>query len=526
MRRSPDNSAADGAWWRDAVCYQVYLRSFADSDGDGIGDLDGVRARLGYLELLGVDALWLTPFHRSPMIDHGYDISDHRGVDPVYGTLDSFDALLSDARKRGLKVIIDLVVNHSSSEHEWFLQALREGPGSRARDRYVFRDGRGADGAEPPNNWPGLYGGPAWTRVADGQWYLHLRTPEQPDLNPADPEVLADLELTMRFWLDRGVDGFRVDAAHLVGPNSWLDVPYDLLDTRREHFGEEPRDPRGDNDAGHDTHRLIRKVLDDYPDRVAIGDVWIQDNERFNRYLRADELHAAFNYRLAHADFGADTIRAAIENAIQSASGAAPTWVLSNHDLIRGITRYGDDSSGRLRARAMALVEFALPGLVCVYNGEELGLPSIELPEWALQDPIWKLSRRTERGRDGSRMPIPWEGQLAPFGFSTGEITWLPVPQEWGLLSVERQVEDPDSMLSLYRQAMELRATHPAFTGQEIEWYGAPEGCFAFRRRDSGLICALNASGAPIPLPPGELLLASAPVENDLLPNDSAAWLV
>ncbi|MCE7007514.1 glycoside hydrolase family 13 protein [Kibdelosporangium philippinense] len=510
---------ADGPWWQHAVFYQVYVRSFADSDGDGVGDLDGVRSRLGYLELLGVDALWLTPFFTSPMADHGYDVANPRDVDPVFGDLEKFDLLVAEAHERGIRVTIDLVPNHTSDQHPWFVAAVEAGPGSPERDRYWFRQG-----AYPPNNWTSIFGGSAWSQLPDGDWYLHLFAPEQPDLNWANPEVSADLERTLRFWLDRGIDGFRIDVAHgMAKPESLPDMA-----PREEGTGlhDNAVDPRFDNDGVHEVHRMIRKVLDGYPNTMAIGEIWVKGDERFAHYLRPDELHLGFNFRLVEADFDADAVRLAIESSLHAAADSTPTWTLSNHDVVRHVTRYGDGELGLRRARAMTLVEFALPGALYIYNGEELGLPTVELPEWALQDPVWKRSGHTRRGRDGSRIPVPWEGTEPPYGFSTTANTWLPMPLEWASLTVEAQLEDEDSTLSLYRHAIELRKSHPAFGGAVVEWYGAPAGCFAFRRKGGGLICALNTSSAPVPIPPGELLLASEPLVDGQLPPDAAVWLV
>ncbi|MCP3800895.1 glycoside hydrolase family 13 protein [Allokutzneria sp. A3M-2-11 16] len=534
MRPSPGpesaalSTAPSTPWWNDSVFYQVYVRSFADSNGDGVGDLDGIRARLGYLELLGVDALWLTPFFRSPMADHGYDVADPRDVDPLFGDLAAFDRLVADAHARGIKVTIDLVPNHSSDQRDWFQEALRAGPGSPERERYIFREGRGDDGSEPPNNWPSIFGGPAWTRVADGQWYLHLFAPEQPDLNWANPEVAEDLDDTLRFWLDRGVDGFRIDVAHgMAKPADLPDVSEGFVDGSGV-LHDNANDPRFDNEEVHEIHRRIRKVLDEYQDRMAVGEIWVKGDDRFAAYVRPDELHLGFNFRLVETGFEAAEVRSAIEHSVAAvrAVGALPTWTLSNHDVDRHTTRYGGGELGQARARAMALVELALPGVVYLYNGEELGLPNVDLPDWALQDPVWERSGHTRRGRDGCRIPMPWEGSGPTFGFTTAETTWLPMPGDWGPLTVEAQLEDPASMLSLYRQAVELRRTHPGFAGEEIEWYGAPEGCFAFRRKTGGLICALNTSDSPVPLPPGEVVLSSAPLTSDgELPPNSAAWL-
>jgi alpha-glucosidase len=508
-------------WWRDATFYQVYVRSFADSDGDGVGDLDGVRERLGYLELLGVDALWLTPFFRSPMADHGYDVADPRDVDPVFGDLAAFDRLVAEAHRAGIKVTIDLVPNHTSDEHVWFQEALGD-PYGPARERYIFREGR--DGG-PPNNWISIFGGPAWTQVPDGHWYLHLFDVRQPDLNWEHPDVRADFERTLRFWLDRGVDGFRIDVAH--GMAKPADLP-DMDLRAGNRIGQHSLyDPRFDDDGVHDIHRLVRSVLDEYPDRMAVGEIWVTDSERLALYLRPDELHLGFNFRLVLANFDAVELRTAIDASVDAAAmaGVPPTWTVSNHDVVRAPTRYGDGTLGTQRARAMALVELGLPGVVYLYNGEELGLPNVPIPDWALQDPKYFRSGGEIRGRDGCRVPLPWQGAEPPFGFSLSSTTWLPMPQEWAKLTVERQLEDADSTLSLYRQAIELRKTHRAFAGAELEWYGAPAGCFAYRRRGGGLVCVLNASETPVPLPAGEILLASGPLNDRHLPPNTTAWL-
>ncbi len=537
MRRADDRRLAseDEAWWRDAVFYQVYVRSFADANSDGVGDLEGVRSRLGYLELLGVDALWLTPFFRSPMVDHGYDVSDPRDIDPLFGDLDTFDRLLTDAHHRGLRIIIDLVPNHTSDRHEWFQAAVAAPPGSPARGRYIFRDGAGLGGSQPPNNWTSTFGGPAWTRLRTSageasQWYLHLFAPEQPDLNWENPEVTADLEQTMRFWLDRGVDGFRIDVAHgMAKPIGLPEMTHPiaagtgLLDT-------DVADPRFNADGVHDIHRMIRKVLDEYPARVAIGEIWVSDDAAFARYLRPDELHMGFNFRLLEAAFDAAGVRDAIEHTLIAVQGspAPATWTISTHDAVRPVTRYGGGEVGMARARAMMLVQLALPGPVYLYNGDELGLPNVELPDWALQDPVWRRSGFTAQGGGDCPVPLPWEGITSPYGFSRTPGTWLPMPGDWAGYAVEAQLEDPNSTLSLCRQAVELRKGHQAFTGSELEWYGAPPGCLAFRRKGSGLVCGLNTSGTAVSLPPGQVLLSSAPLppSGDALPPDTAVWLI
>ncbi|HVX43087.1 MAG TPA: alpha-amylase family glycosyl hydrolase [Mycobacteriales bacterium] len=527
MHRSPDNPAGAGsaaAWWRDAVFYQVYLRSFADGDGDGVGDLAGLRERLDYANLLGVDALWLSPFYPSPMVDNGYDVADPRGIDPLFGDLAQFDEFMVDAHRSGLKILLDVVPNHSSDQHPWFVEALASEPGSPARRRYHFRDGRGGDGATPPNNWQSVFGGPAWTRVPDGQWYLHLFAPEQPDLNWANEQVWADFQKTLRFWLDRGVDGIRIDVGHGMAKPEGL--PDAAAATGTELLADEQSDPRFDDDGVHDIHRMIRRVLDGYPARMAIGEVWVQDPDRLARYVRPDELHQVFNFALLKAPWDAAAFTRAITDSItaMNAAGSAPSWALSNHDTERQVTRYGGGERGVRRARAAALLQLALPGSCYVYAGDELGLADVEIPPDAIQDPIWERSGH-ERHRDGARVPLPWSGEKPPYGFSPAESTWLPMPENWGSTTIEAQLEDPGSMLSLYREAVELRHTRPEFSGADVQWYGAPEGCLAFRR-DGGLVCALNASANPVPVPRGSVILSSVPLEDGKLPTDAAVWLV
>ena len=506
-------------WWSRAVFYQVYPRSFHDSNGDGVGDLDGVRAHLDHLTTLGVDALWLNPVMVSPMADHGYDVADPRDVDPMFGGIDALDRLIDAAHARGIRITMDLVPNHTSSTHPWFVEALAD---PARRDRYIFRDGR--DGG-PPNNWRSVFGGPAWTRVYDadgtpGQWYLHLFDPGQPDLNWDNPEVFADLEKTLRFWLDRGVDGFRIDVAH--GMAKPTDLP-DMTVTDTELLRNGDTDPRFDNDGVHDIHRFIRRVLDEYPDRVAVGEVWVHGNEQFAKYLRPDELHLGFNFRLVQADFDAAEIREAIDNALAAAAlaGATPTWTLSNHDVEREVTRYGGGPRGLARARAMALVMLALPGVAFVYNGAELGLPNVELPDEVLQDPVWERSGHTERGRDACRVPLPWSDTAPPYGFSDTTDTWLPMPEGWAALTVESQRTDPASTLTLYRRAIGLRRSRAEFDGDTITWLD--ELTF---RLPGGLVCALNAGAEPVPLPAGTVLLTSGPLVERMLGPDTAAWLV
>ncbi|AQT79397.1 alpha-amylase [Mycolicibacterium litorale] len=509
-------------WWTDAVFYQVYPRSFADSNGDGVGDLDGVTDHLDHLSALGIDAIWLNPVMVSPMADHGYDVADPRDVDPMFGGLGALDRLIEQAHTRGIRVTMDLVPNHTSSQHAWFQAALAATPGSAERERYIFRDGRGRAGSSPPNNWVSVFGGPAWTRVADGQWYLHLFDPAQPDLNWDNPEVFEDLEKTLRFWLDRGVDGFRIDVAH--GMSKPPGLP-DMSNPDVEMLTSQDDDPRFNHEGVHDIHRGIRSVLDDYPHAVSIGEIWVFENEDFAKYLRPDELHMGFNFRLVRADFDAVSIHGAIENALAAASieDASPTWTLSNHDVDREVTRYGGGTVGLARARAMAMVMLALPGAVFIYNGEELGLPNVDLPDEVLQDPVWERSGHTERGRDGCRVPMPWSGTAPPFGFSSSPDTWLPIPPEWDTLTVERQLADPDSTLAFFRTIVGLRRSQLHVTENDVEWLQLGSDALAFL--SGGLVCVLNTGSRPLTLPGGTVIAASTPVNNGALQPNSAAWI-
>jgi alpha-glucosidase len=510
------------------VFYQIYPRSFCDSNADGVGDLDGVTAHLDHLDRLGVDAIWLNPVTVSPMADHGYDVADPRDVDPLFGGIDALDRLIEAAHRRDIRVTMDLVPNHTSSQHPWFQAALASSPGSEQRARYLFRDGTGPAGRHPPNNWVSVFGGAAWTRVVEadgnpGQWYLHLFDAEQPDLNWDNPEIFDDLAKTLRFWLERGVDGFRIDVAH--GMSKPPDLP-DMQSPENRLLSDMASDPRFNHEGVHDIHRGIRKVLDEYPESVAVGEVWVYDNAQFAAYLRPDELHLGFNFRLVRAGFDAAEIRDAIENSLAAVAieGATPTWTLSNHDVEREVSRYGGGETGLARARAMALVMLALPGAVFIYNGEELGLPNVELPDEVLQDPTWFRSGGTERGRDGCRVPMPWSGEAPPFGFSESGDTWLPIPPEWSALTVEKQSADDGSTLAFYTSALRLRSARGEFDGWTVDWLDGPPDTLTFRL-PGGLTCMLNAGAAPVDLPDGDLLLASAELIGGRLPADAAAWL-
>lgn len=539
--------AGDGApWWRDAVIYQIYIRSFADRNGDGVGDVAGIRSRLPYLRDLGVDAVWITPWYPSPMVDGGYDVSDYTGIDPLFGTVADAEALIAEAHDHGLRVIIDIVPNHSSDRHPWFQEALRAGAGTAARARYHFRPGRGPGGELPPNDWLSVFGGPAWTRAADGEWYLHLFASEQPDFNWESPEVRAEFERVLEFWLDRGTDGFRIDVAHgLVKQPGFPDLgpdQQDILDpvNRADH-------PHWDRDEVHDIFRGWREVAERYEGhRTFVAEAWVADPARLARYVRSGGLHTAFNFDFLLAPWNAGRLRTVIDENLEAlgAVGAPASWVLSNHDVVRHVSRYGqpdaeargprpdpagsaDLEAGSRRARAAALLMLALPGGAYVYQGEELGLPEVEdIPEADLQDPIWERSGRTVRGRDGCRVPIPWSGAAPPYGFGAdGATPWLPQPAEWSDRTVEAQTGRPGSILELYRAALRTRRGHPALGDGGLRWLPAPEGVLLFARAP-GFACMINLSGAPSPLPEGAgILLASEPLHSGLLPPDAAAWL-
>ena len=521
-RPVPADRSTDPDWWKTAVFYQIYPRSFADSNGDGEGDLNGIRARLDYLRDLGVDALWLSPFYVSPMTDGGYDVADPCDVDPRFGTLDDFDAMVAAAHERGIRVTVDLVPNHFSDQHVWFQQALRAAPGSPERARFHFADGTGVDGAEPPNNWPSVFGGPAWTRVPDGQWYLHLFAAEQPDVNWTNPEVRDEFARVVRFWLDRGADGFRVDVAHGMAKADGLPdmkaAPNQLL----THVAD---DPRFDQPAVHDHLRGLRAVIDEYPGAMAVGEVWAESVERQVAYIRPDELHLAFNFDLVRADWQAPAFFQAIQDAMDATArvGAPNTWVLANHDIDRHATRLGGGEVGQARARAAAMIQLALPGAAYLYQGDELGLENVDLPDDVLQDPAWERSGHTERGRDGERVPLPWAGSAPPFDFTTAT-PWLPMPADWAALTVEAQLADSHSMLSLYRRILACRRALPEFTSPAFDWVGAPDGCLAFRRGES-FVLVTNFSAVPAELPHGEVLLASAPLSAGTLAPNASVWL-
>jgi alpha-glucosidase len=500
-------------WWRSAAVYQIYVRSFQDSNGDGVGDLPGIRSRLQYLKDLGVDALWLTPFYPSPQADHGYDVADYTDVDPQFGTLDDFDVLVADAHGLGVRVTIDIVPNHTSDQHEWFQNAIAD-PEHPDRRRYMFRPGRNGG---PPNGWTSAFGGPAWTLdEATGDYYLHFFTAEQPDLDWHNPAVQESFEQILRFWLDRGVDGFRIDVAH------GLFKAQDL----REMVEPAPRPPFGDwlsalmQPELHPLYRRWRQVADEYSGgRIYVGEIVIENQEKIATYVEPDQLHLSFNFAFLYEQWDADHMRETIDRTLHAlgAVGAPATWVFENHDVTRLPTRHGGGDVGQRRARAAALLLFGLPGTSFTYQGQELGLEEVELPAEARQDPIYVRTNGARKGRDGCRVPIPWTKEPPAFGF-TDAAPWLPMPQDWGAIGVEAQEGDPDSMLSLYRSAIRLRPRTDDFA-----WRESPNGTMIFDRGE--LTCLVNFDAPELELPDGELVLASEPGITTSLPADTAAWV-
>lgn len=535
------------SWIHDAVVYQIYPRSFADADENGLGDIRGILANVPYLASLGIDAVWLSPFYPSALADGGYDVDDYRDVDPRLGTLADLDELITALHAVGIRLIVDIVPNHSSNRHPWFVEALAAPPGAPARDRYIFRDGTGTDGNEPPSDWQSHFDGSAWTRVPDGQWYLHLFAQEQPDLNWEHPEVRADFLRTLQFWADRGVDGFRVDVAHTLVK--------DLTPPLRSRPNADPQaipedgsDPLYDRDEVHEIYREWRSLFDRYdPPLEAVAEVWVPSSRR-SLYARPTELGQAFNFDLLEARWDADEFRRIVVANLKQAAGdgASSTWVLSNHDVVRHRSRYGlpqheplrsgdgglldrwlmsdgaqpreDRERGARRARAAAQLVWALPGSAYVFQGEELGLPEVaDLPRERLQDPIWRRSGGTRKGRDGCRVPLPWSTG-ADLGF--GSQPHLPQPAWFAEFAVSVQEQDPDSFLSFYRTGITLRRR---FRDLPFAWEPAPDGVLAFQRGTHLIMC--NMSERSVALPPGEVVFSSAPCEAALLPPDTTVWI-
>jgi len=542
-------TSSDPNWWRQATVYQIYPRSFADANGDGLGDLRGVTEKIPYLAALGVDAVWLSPFYPSPLADGGYDVADYRDVDPRLGTLEDFDRMAEGLHAAGIKLIADIVPNHSSDQHPWFREALAGGRGSAVRERYIFRDGLGPDGSEPPSDWVSHFGGSAWTRITEpsgepGQWYLHLFAKEQPDWNWEHPEVRKDFETTLRFWSDRGVDGFRVDVAHALAKD--MSEPLRSKPSVADELTPvDGQDPLFDRDEVHEIYAEWRKIFDEYdPPRSAVAEAWVPAQRR-PAYASPEGLGQAFNFDLLRADFDSGQFRDIITNnlAQAEASGASSTWVLSNHDVVRHATRYGlpsgidhgrwlmgdgtepplDHEAGLRRARAATLLILALPGSTYLYQGEELGLFEVaDLPAEVLQDPIWQRTGRKLKGRDGCRVPLPWTADGPSFGFGSNG-AHLPQPPEFAKSSVATQDGRPDSTLEFYRSALRLRAELQC--AEEMDWVDGGEGSVLHFVRPGGWNCITNFGTSPVELPSGTVRISSGPLRAGALPPETTAWV-
>ena len=545
--------ADTAAWWRQAAVYQIYPRSFADANGDGIGDIPGILSRVDYLAELGIDAVWLSPFYPSALAYGGYDVADYRDVDPRLGTLADFDALVAALHERDIKVVVDIVPNHTSDLHAWFQEALVAGRGSAARDRYIFRDGTGVDGSEPPTDWVSTFGGGAWERVADGQWYFHHFAVEQPDLNWANPEVRADFVKTLRFWSDRGVDGFRIDVAHMLTKD--LSEPL-LSRAELEALERGTGDhPLFDRDDVHDVYAEWRAVFDEYdPPRTAVAEAWVASPERRAKYASAEGLGQAFNFDLLEADFDAAQFRDIITDNLQQAkqTGSSTTWVLSNHDVTRHATRYGlpalngrpvkqgtewvaaggpddqiDREQGLRRAQAASMLLLGLPGSTYLYQGEELGLQEVaEITDAQRQDPaFFRGGEYDGLGRDGCRVPLPWSADGSSFGFGA-DGAHLPQPAWFTDFAVAVEDADPDSTLNLYRRALHLR--HALQTDEELAWEPTGRDDVLRIARPGGWTVVTNFGTEPYPLQVGEgrVVLATTPLQDGALAGESTVWIV
>jgi alpha-glucosidase len=555
-RNHPVNSTNGRAmqrddWWRTAVIYQVYPRSFADADGDGVGDLPGITHRLPALAELGVDAIWLSPFFTSPQADAGYDVADYCDVDPLFGTLADFDVMLETAHELGLRVIIDLVPNHSSSAHVWFQQALAAAPGSAERARYLFRDGKGELGELPPNNWESVFGGKAWTRVTEadgtpGQWYLHLFDTSQPDFDWTNPEVHEYFRGVLRFWLDRGVDGFRVDVAHGLAKAAGL-PDYTPPADSGSMGGDETDVPYWAQEGVHDIYRDWHEVLAAYgPDRILAGEAWVEPLAKLANWVRPDEMHQTFNFSYLETPWKAAPLKAVVDKSLEAfgSVGAPSTWVLSNHDVIRHATRLGlnppppqgqglgpkseshpDEVVGLRRARAATAFMLGLPGSSYLYQGEELGLPEvIDLPDAARQDPSFFRTGGETYGRDGCRVPLPWEAEAPGTGFGPTAATWLPLPDTWSSYARDTQQGVPGSTLEFYREALATRREHALGEGA-VEWLPSDDAD-VLTFRNGGVTVVANTGAGSAPLPEGRIIVASGPVAADHIPGDTTIWLV
>jgi len=550
MTLADASTNAPGKWWRNAVIYQIYPRSFADGNGDGMGDLKGVEGRLESLSELGVDAIWFSPFMSSPQKDAGYDVSDYTDIDPLFGTLEDFDSVLSKAHDLGLKVIVDLVPNHSSSEHPLFKAALRAGKGSPERSYYHFADGKGKDGELPPNNWQSVFGGPAWTRIDDGQWYLHIFDSSQPDFNWGNPEVEKFFHGVLRFWLDRGADGFRVDVAHaLIKEPGLPDV--EELSSSMTGSDSDPKDekphPHWGQEGVHEIIRGFRKVIDEYDNRAMAAEAWILPLSKMAKWVRQDEYHQAFNFEYLATEWEAKRLKEVVDESLFEfgAVGAPSTWVLSNHDVIRHVTRLSykeipkqgdgigpdypqpDEAKGQRIGRAASAFMLGLPGSSYLYQGEELGLPEhTTLESEYRQDPTFFRTKGERVGRDGCRVPIPWEADSPAFGFSETGKSWLPQPENYRSYSRDRQQGVAGSTLELYKRLLSLRKSNALGDGT-LEWVESLCTGSTLAYKNNSVLVVANFGPDSLALPEGEILVTT---QHDLsiegvLEHDQVAWI-
>ncbi len=534
-------------WWRHAVIYQIYPRSFADGNGDGMGDLPGVMSRLESLKELGIDAIWFSPFFTSPQKDAGYDVADYTDIDPRFGTLADFDALLAKAHSHGIRIIIDLVPNHSSDQHPLFQAALKAGKGSPERDMYVFREGR--DEKSPPNNWQSVFGGPAWTQVEDGQWYLHLFDSSQPDFNWANPKVEQFFHDVLRFWFDRGVDGFRVDVAHSLVKDPALpdieEVSSSMTGSDSAPKEEKPH-PFWGQEGVHEVIRGFRKVANEYDDRAMCAEAWILPLSKMAKWVRPDEYHQTFNFAYLETPWDSAKLRNVVDESLREFGnvGAPSTWVLSNHDVIRHVTRMAydkvpkqgdgigpsypqpDEARGQRVGRAATAFMLGLPGSSYIYQGEELGLPEhTTLDASFREDPTFFRTKGERVGRDGCRVPIPWESDKPAYGFNTTGKSWLPQPENYRRYARSEQKGVAGSTLELYKQLLKIRKEFKMGLG-ELKWVEdlCDETTLVF---DNSGVRVIANFGGTLNLPAGELLVTT---QHDLtvegvLEHEQVAWI-
>ncbi len=540
----------DKNWWRQAVVYQIYPRSYADSNADGIGDLKGVTSRIDYLQSLNIDAIWLSPFYPSPLVDGGYDVSDYRNVDPKLGTLADFDEMLAALHNVGIRIFVDIVPNHCSHLHQWFQDALAAPPHSPERNRFIFRDGRGEDKAQPPTDWVSHFAPSAWTHESTfggvhNQWFLHYFAPEQPDWNWDNPEIAEDFLKTLKFWADRGVDGFRIDVAH--GLKKDLSEPFRMRNTL-EHEIDRPTDGNGilaDRNEVFDVYKQWRKLFNQYdPPKVAVAEANVLP-ERIPLYASEETLGQCFDFRFIFTPFNAQAYKENVTEAIELAkiNGSSCTWCLSNHDQIRHATKFGLDKSvdrrlwmlsdgksaeldretGTKRALAATLFILALPGSTYLYQGEELGLHEVtDIPESMIQDPQYLKNLKFDKGRDGCRVPLPWEANADYFGFSTGG-SHLPQPSWFKNYAVDMQFGKHESSLSIYQEALRIRKD--LMCEESMTWHETGDPEVLHFSRPNGWNCLINFEGDDYLIPNGDIILSSTPIVKGRLPAGSTLWI-